>query len=186
MTTVLILPGWQGSGPGHWQTLWEELHGDLRVLQSDWDLPLRGDWICQLEEAALAHPGPLLLAAHSLGCHLAAGWAARSRQAARVAGALLVAPPDLERPDLPPALHTWRGHGLQSLPFPAHLLSSSDDPYCSAPRAAAIAQAWGARHTEIGALGHLNAASGLRDWPQGRAWLTALQTPAPTLASNIS
>ena len=22
--TVLILPGWLGSGPGHWQSLWQE------------------------------------------------------------------------------------------------------------------------------------------------------------------
>ncbi|HEV8689766.1 MAG TPA: alpha/beta hydrolase, partial [Ideonella sp.] len=28
---VLLLPGWLDSGPGHWQTLWETQHGDLRV-----------------------------------------------------------------------------------------------------------------------------------------------------------
>ena len=30
---VLILPGWQNSGPEHWQSRWEILHGDERVEQ---------------------------------------------------------------------------------------------------------------------------------------------------------
>jgi predicted alpha/beta hydrolase family esterase len=176
LTTVLILPGWQGSGPRHWQSLWEQAWGDVRVQQHDWDAPLRGDWICQLEQAVLAQPGPLLLAAHSLGCHLAAGWAASSRHAQRVRGALLVAPPDLQRDDLPPALYSWRGHARAALPFAAHLISSDDDPFCAPAPAAALAADWGARHATIGACGHINADSGLADWPQGRAWLLELDS----------
>uniref|UniRef100_E6PV60 Putative Alpha/Beta hydrolase n=1 Tax=mine drainage metagenome TaxID=410659 RepID=E6PV60_9ZZZZ len=184
--TVLLLPGWQGSGPEHWQSRWEALHGDLRVRQHDWDTPLRGDWICQLEEAVNQAPGPVLLAAHSLGCHLVAGWVAASpnfspssnNRAGRVLAALLVAPPDLTRADLPPALHSWTSHPLQRLPFPAHLLSSSDDPFCSTQAAARMAATWGARHTDVGALGHINSASGLGDWPQGRAWLQELAAAA--------
>ena len=42
-SNVLLLPGWQNSGPQHWQTLWEQRHGYHRVEQSDWDRPLRGD-----------------------------------------------------------------------------------------------------------------------------------------------
>ena len=175
-TTILLLPGWQGSGPQHWQSRWEQAHGDLRVQQHDWDQPLRGDWICQLEQAVLAQPGPVLLAAHSLGCHLAAGWAAHTHHAARVRGALLVAPPDLQRADLPPALHSWRGHPRPPLPFAAHLISSDNDPFCAAPAAAVLAADWGARHTTLGARGHLNADSGLADWPQGRAWLLELDS----------
>ncbi|WP_204314112.1 alpha/beta hydrolase, partial [Klebsiella aerogenes] len=26
---VLLLPGWQNSGPDHWQSRWERLHGDV-------------------------------------------------------------------------------------------------------------------------------------------------------------
>ncbi|RZI94330.1 MAG: alpha/beta hydrolase, partial [Rubrivivax sp.] len=33
---VLLLPGWQNSGPDHWQSRWERLHGDERVEQHDW------------------------------------------------------------------------------------------------------------------------------------------------------
>ena len=50
---VLILPGWQNSGPGHWQTRWEQRHGDLRVEQHEWMRPLRGDWMTRLEEVLL-------------------------------------------------------------------------------------------------------------------------------------
>ena len=188
--TVLLLPGWQGSEAEHWQSRWEEVHGDLRVQQHDWNTPLRGDWICQLEAAIHQAPAPVLLVAHSLGCHLVAGWAAASPlfgttgdpRAGPVLAALLVAPPDLTRPDLPPALHSWAGHPLRRLPFPAHLLSSNDDPFCSAQAAASMAAAWGARHTNLGALGHINSASGLGDWPQGRACLQELAAAA--LATN--
>ena len=29
--TVLVLPGWRGSGPDHWQTRWQIAHGYRRV-----------------------------------------------------------------------------------------------------------------------------------------------------------
>ena len=40
---VLLLPGWQNSGPAHWQSLWQARYGYLRVEQHDWMQPLRGD-----------------------------------------------------------------------------------------------------------------------------------------------
>ena len=176
--TVLLLPGWQGSGPRHWQSLWEQHHGDQRVQQHDWDTPLRGDWLCQLETAVLEAQTPILLAAHSLGCHLASAWASASRHAGRVCGALLVAPPDLGQTTLPAALHSWRPAITQPLPFPAHLVHSSNDPFCSVSAAAGLAAAWGARRTDAGPLGHINTDSELGDWPQGRAWLLELATHA--------
>ena len=48
---VLLLPGWLDSGPGHWQTLWEQQHGWERVVQADWVWPRRGDWMARLDEA---------------------------------------------------------------------------------------------------------------------------------------
>ena len=171
---VLTLPGWQGSGPVHWQTLWEERHGDRRVEQHDWLRPRRGDWMARLEEVLLAEPASVCLAAHSLGCHLVAAWAAHSAHAGRVRGALLVAPPDLEHADMPPALRGWRPIVRRRLPFPATVVASSDDPYCSLERAAGMAQDWGAGWAPVGPLGHLNAESGLGAWRTGRALLEAL------------
>ena len=182
---VLLLPGWQNSGPDHWQSRWETRHGFVRVPQADWDWPRRGDWMAQLEEAVLAHsvqadanqqaPQPLLLVAHSLGCQLAAAWAAHSRHAEAVAGALLVAPPDTERQDMPPQLHTWRPIARQRLPFPSQMVYSQDDPFCEPARALDMATAWGAVPNALGRAGHINAQSGLGDWDEGLALLNRLQ-----------
>ncbi|MDP9899656.1 RBBP9/YdeN family alpha/beta hydrolase [Variovorax ginsengisoli] len=172
--TVLLLPGWQNSGPTHWQSRWEALHGDRRVDQHDWMRPLRGDWSMRLEEEVLAAPGPVVLVAHSLGCILVAAWAAHSRHTQRVRAALLVAPGDLERDDLRQAIPGWAPIVRQRLPFPSLLIAANDDPYCAAPRARQLAQDWGARFVDAGARGHLNGDSGLGDWPEGRGWLAEL------------
>ncbi len=168
---VLLLPGWQDSGPGHWQSLWEAQQRDTRVQQSDWFWPRRGDWMSQLEQAVLASERPALLAAHSLGCHLVAAWAAHSQHSARVLGALLVAPPDLSRADLPPQLAPWSPPVLAPLPFPARLVFSDSDPFASALASQALARAWGVPAQQAYAGGHLNADSGLGNWPDARTWL---------------
>jgi len=176
MTTsnVLLLPGWQNSGPEHWQSLWEANHGYTRVEQHDWLRPLRGDWITRLEEVVLDQPEPVVLVAHSLGCLLVAAWAACSRHTHRVKGALLVAPGDAEVEALRPVLTSWAPIALQRLPFDSVLVGSRNDPYCAEVRARAFAQAWGAEYVDAGHQGHLNAESGLGLWPTGHALLTAL------------
>ena len=87
---ILLLPGWKNSDAGHWQSRWEALYRDRRVEQHEWLRPLRGDWSARLEDEVLAAPGPVVFAAHSLGCILVAAWAAHSRNTHRVRGALLV------------------------------------------------------------------------------------------------
>ncbi|TFY97993.1 RBBP9/YdeN family alpha/beta hydrolase [Ramlibacter rhizophilus] len=171
---VLLLPGWQNSGPGHWQTLWEQQHGCHRVEQHDWLRPLRGDWIARLEEVLLARRTPAVLAAHSLGCHLVAAWAAHSRHTDRVRGALLVAPPDIERPELRTLLPSWAPTPRQALGFPSVLVAGRDDPYGDFEQAQCLARDWGARLEDLGPAGHVNADSGLGDWPQGWSLLQAL------------
>lgn len=171
---VLLRPGWLNSGAGHWQSRWEALHRFRRVEQSDWDWPRRGDWMARLEEVLLESERPALLAAHSLGCQLVAAWAAHSRHTDRVRAALLVAPPDVERPDMPPPVARWRPIVRARLPFPAQVLYSEDDPFCGAERARAMADDWGAAAASLGAAGHFNAESGLGDWPEGLAWLRSV------------
>jgi uncharacterized protein len=171
---ILLLPGWLNSGPGHWQTRWEHLHGDQRVEQADWEWPRRGDWMARLEDVLLADERPAVLAAHSLGCHLVAAWAAHSQHTAQVRGALLVALPDVERDDMPPQLHAWRPVVRRRLPFPAMALVSEDDPFSTPERALRLAADWGAEVHAVGACGHINGDSGLGDWPEGRAWLNHL------------
>jgi len=174
---VLLLPGWLDSGPGHWQTLWEEQYADTRVQQADWQWPRRGDWMARLEEVLLEDDRPTLLAAHSLGCHLVAAWAAHSKHTARVLGALLVAPPDLEQTNTPPQLFNWRPVVRQRLPFPARVIYSEDDPFSAADAAAAIALEWGGLSLSVGARGHVNGDSGLGAWNEGRRLLAELLAP---------
>jgi len=171
---ILLLPGWQNSGPGHWQSLWQDQFGYQRVQQHDWLRPLRGDWIAQLEDVVLSLDAPVVLVAHSLGCQLVAAGAALSKCVQRVQGALLVAPGDVERDELRPILPSWSPPALQKLPFKSTLVASSDDPYCTPARAAQFAAAWGSDLVAIGAAGHVNAESGLGDWPQGQALLQTL------------
>jgi uncharacterized protein len=174
-SNVLILPGWQNSGPDHWQSRWERAHGYTRVDEHDWMRPLRGDWIARLEEVLLSCDEPAVLAAHSLGCIQIAAWASHSKNTGRVKGAVMVAPPDVEREDLRQILPGWAPVPLQALPFEAIVFSSSDDPFCAPQRARQFAAAWGAELVDAGPRGHLNADSGLGDWPEAHFHLQRLQ-----------
>ncbi|WP_309681264.1 alpha/beta fold hydrolase [Polaromonas sp.] len=179
---VLILPGWQNSGPDHWQSRWQRAHGYRRVEQHDWMRPLRGDWIARLEEVLLACDEPAVLVAHSLGCIQTAAWAAHSRNTQRVKAALLVAPPDAERDDIRQMLPGWAPVPRQPLPFPSVLFASSNDSFCAPERALQFATAWGAEWNDAGPRGHLNADSGLGDWPEAHGRLLELMQlhAAPT------
>lgn len=171
---VLILPGWQNSGPAHWQSLWQARFGYTRVEQHDWMRPLRGDWMGRLEEVLLSLDGPAVLVAHSLGCQLVAAWAAHSSHTRLVKAALLVAPGDAECEALRPVLASWSPLVLNALPFPSTLVASTNDPYCTLARATQFASAWGSRLVNMGECGHINAESGLGDWPVGQALLQEL------------
>jgi len=171
---ILILPGWQNSGPTHWQSLWEQKHGYHRVEQHDWNHPLRGDWVARLEDVVLSRDEPVVLAAHSMGCLLVAAWAAVSRNTHRVKGALLVAPGDLEREDLRDQLPSWSPIAMGRIPFDSVLLGSEDDPYCALDRARLFAQSWGAQFMNYGRCGHINGDSGLGSWPEGHVLLQDL------------
>ena len=176
---VLTLPSWQGSGAGHWQSVWEAAHGYQRVEQHDWMRPLRGDWSARLDEVIADAKLPVVLAAHSLGCILAAWWGAHSNHIGKVRGALLVAPGDVSQSDLAAQIPGWLPIVNQPLPFPSIVVGSRDDPYCAVERAQWLAQQWGARWVDAGAAGHLNAESDLGDWPAGHALLTSLMKDKP-------
>lgn len=174
---ILILPGWQNSGEQHWQSHWEHLYGYERVVQHDWEKPRSGDWMARLEDVILQDERPIVLVAHSLGCQLTARWAAHSQHVARVKAALLVAPPDTEALAVQHLLPGWSPIPRQRLPFPAVVVASSNDEYCTLARAQEMAAHWGARFEHIGAKGHINSESNLGDWQDGHQLLqTLLQT----------
>jgi predicted alpha/beta hydrolase family esterase len=176
--TILILPGLHNSGEGHWQTLWENrLPNARRVQQRDWDNPDRDEWVAALDAAIQATDGPVVLAAHSLGCALTAWWTTarcKAPYAAKVKGALLVAPPDVERADFPKFASGFAPMPRDPMPFSSIVAASSDDQWCALPYAKSWANDWGAQFHDVGARGHINSESGLGIWPQGQLWLAEL------------
>jgi predicted alpha/beta hydrolase family esterase len=172
-TPVLILPGYGGSGPGHWQTLWERDDARFtRVEARDWEHPARAEWVENLEGAVRAAGPGTVLVAHSLACLQVAHWAAATSLTARAA--LLVAPPDPAEPVFPATATGFAPVPMTPLPFPSLVVGSTDDPYASLDFTQACARAWGSRFASIGAAGHINAASGLGAWREGRELLGEL------------
>ncbi|HET6161560.1 MAG TPA: alpha/beta hydrolase [Dongiaceae bacterium] len=180
---VLIVPGLGGSGPDHWQSRWQaRLPEARRVEQADWDRPERAGWIAQLDHAVAQAKQPPLLVAHSLSCALVTCWAAM--HARPVHAALLVAPADIESDKhTPPEAHVFRPLPMTRLPFPTIVVASRDDPYVAFDRASAMAKAWGAELVDIGNAGHINTASGYREWPEGERLLQRLQAGKPAYQS---
>ncbi|MDY7579689.1 alpha/beta hydrolase [Herbaspirillum sp. RTI4] len=163
---VLIVPGLHDSGPEHWQTRWQQLHpAFIRVEQEQWDAPRLDIWSARLQHALAQSAQPTLLVAHSFGCLTTVHAARRSR--AHLEGALLVAPADPDKFGVADQVGV-------ALNAPSIVVGSTDDPWMSASRARYWAGQWGSRFINAGALGHINADSGLGDWEEGQDLLAEL------------
>lgn len=174
---ILTVPGLNNSGPGHWQTIWEQTRDDCRRVELGmWDRPHRNTWINALNLAIRAADRPVVLAAHSLGCMAVAWWAALEQpgHGGKVKGALLVAPPAVDHRLCDPRVATFAPIPRTELPFPAILVGSHDDPYMAFRDARALAQLWGCGFADAGKVGHINADSGLGDWAFGQFLLDRL------------
>lgn len=177
---ILTVPGLGNSGPGHWQTEWEAaLPGCRRVDLGLWEDPHRNTWVNKLNLAIQRAEGPVILAAHSLGCMAVAWWAEYEQPVGplaggKVIGALLVAPPDVEDRPLDRRLTRFAPVPASPLPFPSILVASRNDPYLTMLQARRLARCWGARLADAGEAGHINAHSDLGDWTFGRLLLNTL------------
>lgn len=175
--TILTVPGLDGSGPTHWQSLWERTRGDtVRAELGMWNTPHRNSWVTRLDQAIRAARAPVILAAHSLGCQAVAWWVALSPQPFGwpVAGALMVAPADVDGADVHPALADFAPSPNVMLPFPSILVASRDDPWIGFDAARRLADLWGSHLVDVGEQGHINAASGLGVWVEGQELLEKL------------
>ena len=179
VTRIRLVPGLGGSGPDHWQALWAGTRPHARMVrQASWDAPAVADWVAGIDAAIDAAGGPVVLVAHSLGCPAVAHWATRTPDPGRIAGALLVAPADVERPDACAAIRGFAPVPLMPLPFRSTVVASRDDPYAAFARIACFARSWGSAFVDAGALGHINVASNLGDWPFGAVLLDDLLAAA--------
>lgn len=164
---VILVPGLHNSSPDHWQSLWHAAHPAFyRVEQDNWEEPDLPDWAARVDQLRALDPRPALFIAHSFGC--LATVRSIAAQPAGVAGALLVAPADPHKfgvaDDLPHA----------ALPAPSTIIASRDDPWMAFDAAAVWARRWSSELVDAGAVGHINAASELGDWPFGQRALQKL------------
>jgi predicted alpha/beta hydrolase family esterase len=170
--TVLIVPGLRDHVETHWQTLLAARLARVRTVpamgREDLDCAARVEAI---EREAQAVEGPLVIVAHSGGVVMVAHWARRTRRP--VLGALLVTPPDFERP-MPAGYPTlaqldatgWLPVPRERLPFASIVATSRNDPLGDCARVAEMAAGWGSRLVDLGEVGHLNPASGFGPWPR--------------------
>jgi len=178
---IIIVHGYDGSGPGHWQH-W--LHDELRGRGEEVAFPelptpcapCKDAWVDELARIVAAADAPATFVCHSLGC-----WALDHLLAAHpdvaVHAALLVAPPSPLLPFepvesfLPPPRRrdAWVPFAARSL-----LVGSDDDDYASAEEIAEIAQALGVPHRILPGAGHINVASGFGPWPFALEWLASV------------
>jgi predicted alpha/beta hydrolase family esterase len=165
---ILVIPGYDNSGPDHWQSRWErKLSTARRIEQTDWYSPRQAEWTGPIVMAVQHAERPVVLVAHSLGV-AAAVLAAPLLKRGVVRGAFLVGPSDVERPNLIPNVKLdFAPLPREPLPFPSVLVASRNDPYCDYARAEDFADAWGSALVDAGDAGHLNTASGFGPWPEG-------------------
>lgn len=176
----LIVPGLNDSGIDHWQSRWVAQRPDCHKVELGcWDAPIRNVWLSRLDQAIGQCDRPAILVAHSLGCLAVAWWAALVGDAARnrIAAALLVAPPDVDRDSVPTVLRPFAPCPRQALPFPTTLVASRNDSYADFSALKRMAAQWGSTLHDIGAAGHINAQSALGDWPEGQGLLDRLIAP---------
>ena len=170
--TLVLVPGLRGHVEDHWQTRLAATRPNVRSVP-----PLGRAHPGLRARVALLHrvvaqtPGPVVLVAHSAGCLVTVHWAARHRGTG-VVGAVLATPPTVatELPPEYPSVQELRAHGWLPiprlpLPFPSVVAASADDPLADPVRLRSLAAAWGSRWHDLGAVGHLNPASGYGDWP---------------------
>jgi predicted alpha/beta hydrolase family esterase len=170
MAPFLILHGYEGSGPGHWQRWLVERLAETGAdvvfprLPSPESPDLR-TWLHALDAELDALPTDPVVVCHSLGCllwlhHVAGG----GRRSARL---LLVAPPS--QAGAPPELESFFPVPLRQLRR-TRLVCSDDDPYCPEGAARLYGGPLGLPTDVIPGGGHINPDAGFGAWPAVEAW----------------
>jgi uncharacterized protein len=171
---ILIIPGFRGSDPEHWQSRWEaKLPSARRVLQEDWERPKLAAWRARIVEEVARSGRPVILIAHSLGV-LAAVHAAPLFPDGKVKGGFFVAPPSQKILSIfdtvDPAFLTLP---KEPLALPALLIASRNDQYASFEDSEALAKTLGTKLADAGFSGHINSESSHGPWPEGLMSLAA-------------
>jgi predicted alpha/beta hydrolase family esterase len=176
---VVILHGWQGSEPEHWQSrLARELAASGREVRyptlPNPDHPQVGEWLGALRETLVAlPPDGFDVVAHSLGSVLWLHHAAAPDDAPRPARVALVSPPSPHTviPEIanffPPPLDV---DAVRRAADGTVLIAADNDPYTPEGIAAAYGGPLKIATTVIQAGGHLNVDAGYGEWPAMLDW----------------
>jgi len=173
--TLLIVPGLGDSTTGHWQDNWlQHFPNTKKVVQNNWNQPQLQDWLKNLDATINSIETPIVIVAHSLAVSLVSHWS-QQNDTSKIAGALLVAPADVESSEHTPE-ETWNFAPipLSNLKYPSVVITSSNDPYISVERAEFLSKKWGSHFYNVGQKGHLNFASQLGLWEEGQEILETL------------
>ena len=162
------VPGLGGSGEHHWQTYWEKVYPEIiRIEQKDWDHPVCDVWVEQLAETVASANKPVILIGHSLGCATIAH-AAKANKLTGIAGAFLVAMPDVERADFPKECIGFAPMPRIELPFESLMVASENDPYISSAELKKWTDALGSDFISVGKREHIGTAAKLEYWEEGQ------------------
>ncbi|MDX6639832.1 MAG: serine hydrolase [Solirubrobacteraceae bacterium] len=178
MRSFLILHGWQGSGPGHWQTwLAERLAAAGETVRypdlPDPDEPDASQWADSIHAELEALTGERTVVCHSLACLLWAREAARIAESGPVDRLLLVAPPCPVTPI--PGVHALYPTPLDPAAMAAsareaRVVGSDRDPYCPAGPERSFARPLELPIDILEGAGHINTDAGYGPWPAVEAW----------------
>jgi uncharacterized protein len=176
---TVVIPGWQGSGEGHWQT-WLEAQlraagrQTLRPTFANLYRPDPADWLRALRGVlADLPPDGFDIVAHSLGAVLWLHHVTAPGGAPRPARVALVSPPspattiDEIAAFFPPPLDIA---AVRHEADGTVLIAGDDDPYLPEGIAAAYGLPLKIATTVVPGGGHINVESGFGEWPAMLDW----------------
>lgn len=170
----VLVPGKGGSPEGHWQRRWHaKLPNSIWVQQRDVHNPDADEWTQAVLDSILHATRPVVLVGHSLGNHTISRVAAKLVDT-KVRGAILVAAPNLDGPEFPQKLESFKPFQSNPLPFPSLYISSDNDKWCDVAAASEMASSWGSDFHVTPEAGHIDIESGHGLWPDGMMMIARL------------
>jgi len=115
-----------------------------------WDNPHRNTWVNKLNLAIHRAGRPVVLVADGFACLAAIWWAEyeRPKYGSPIAGALLVSPPDVDRPGSDPRLARFGSCPSQPLPFPAFVVAGANESAELKNTYRRLSVEWGCRYLD--------------------------------------
>jgi uncharacterized protein len=173
--SFLILHGYEGSGPDHWQSWLARRLADAgeRVAYPDLPDPFTPSLPAWRDALAAELRGGETVVAHSLACILWLHHCAAPVAGDAAARVLLVAPPSPA--GAPDPIRSFFPVALDPAPVAAaatetRLVCSNDDGYCPEGAALLYGEPLALPVDLLAGAGHVNPAAGFGPWPEAEAW----------------